>query len=108
MGMYPKAHLIYGYKVTEGTYFNFDDDELFEKYEDPTDKEPGFIWDYDKIKYFGLLINECDEGESSIVKSNIDLEIDISTKYKVKEAMAELTKNQQIENPKLYLTCLWH
>lgn len=108
MGAHPKAHLIYGYKITSNINFNNVEEELFEKYNYPTEISPGFIYDMEGLQYFGLSIGECGENQDLIIKSNLDLEIPLDTKYKIKVIMRELTKNKDIENPKLYLTCLWH
>lgn len=108
MGVYAEAHLIYGYKVTRETSFEEMEDEMLEKYENPTKTEPGFIWGYDGIEYFGCMIEECGEGEESVLAPDIHFNIDISTKYKVKAAMEEVTKVKQTESPKLYLACLCH
>lgn len=48
MGCYPKAYLIYGYEIkNEEEFLSKLEDEVFERYEEATNKDPGFIRGYD-------------------------------------------------------------
>lgn len=107
MSLHPYAHLIYGYKITPDILSDIED-KAYEKYDYATETSPGFICGFDGIEYFGLSIGQCREKEDLIVKSNLDLDISLSTKYDVKLAMQDITNYKVNEVPKLYLACLFH
>ena len=107
MSVRAKAHLIFGYQVSNIPSFELDDD-MFEKYEDPTATKPGIIYGYEGPEYFGCLIAECDEDESAtLVTDGTRLDIDISTFWNMREEFKKII-GENPGNSCLYLACLNH
>lgn len=107
MSVVAKAHLIYGYQISNVPSFELDDD-MYEKYEDPTATKPGIIWGYDGPEYFGCLLAECGEDESeTLVTDGTRFDIDISVFWNVREEFKKII-GENPGNPCLYLACLNH
>ena len=103
MGVYAKAHLIYGYRLSDIKSIDLNRD-LFEKYNNPTAIKPGLIWGYEEPEFFGCLIDECEEDNSVLVMINSFSDFKESG---TKEELEKITGEEQ-DSPKVYLACLNH